>query len=107
MADEISLEQTYDPNRLLDHLLQGLCVKDDVALARVLGIAPVVISKIRNKHLPVNASLLTRMHEASNLSINDLRRLMGDRRDRYRLSTAQRRPEQQTKVAALSMASAC
>lgn len=107
MPDEISLKQTYDPNRLLDYLLQGMCVKDDVALAHVLGIAPVVISKIRNKHVSVNASLLTCMHEASNLSINDLRRLMGDRRDRYRLSTAQRRPEQEARGVVAPMAAEC
>ena len=107
MADGISLEQTYDPNRLINHLLQMMCLENDVELAPLLGVAPLVISKIRSKHLPMNASLLMRMREVTTLSIHDLRRLMGDRRDRYRLSMAQRRPEHEIRGLAAAMVSTC
>jgi hypothetical protein len=36
----------------------------------------------------VRASLLIRMHEVTNLSIRELRDLMGDRRQKYRISDA-------------------
>ncbi|WP_235548453.1 hypothetical protein [Noviherbaspirillum sp. Root189] len=77
---------TYDPNRLLDSLIDRLQLKNDAALSRTLEVAPPVISKIRHKRVPVRASLLIRMHEVTNLSIRELRDLMGDRRQKYRIS---------------------
>jgi hypothetical protein len=82
----------YNPNRLLDTLLQNLSLKNDAALSRALEVAPPVISKIRHHRLPVGASLLIRMHEVSGLSIKDLRYLMGDRRDKFRMSDKQFNP---------------
>jgi hypothetical protein len=79
---------TYDPNRLLDSLIERLRLKNDAALSRTLEVAPPVISKIRHKRVPVRASLLIRMHEVTNLSIRELRDLMGDRRQKYRISDA-------------------
>lgn len=77
----------YEPNRLLDKLIEDLYLKNDAALSRVLDVAPPVISKIRHHKLPVGASMLIRMHEVSAMSIADLRSLMGDKRDRYRSIT--------------------
>lgn len=79
---------TYDPNRLLDSLIEKLQLKNDAALSRTLEVAPPIISKIRHKRVPVRASLLIRMHEVTNLSIRELRDLMGDRRQKYRVSDA-------------------
>lgn len=79
----------YNPNNLLDQLLETMRLKNDAALARVLEVAPPVISKIRHRRLPVGASLLIRMHEVSDLSIRDLRYLMGDRRGKHRFSSSQ------------------
>lgn len=67
-----------DPNHLLDALLQKLNLKNDAALSRMLGVSHPAISKIRHRKLPVGASLLIRMHEVSDLSIKELRDLMGD-----------------------------
>jgi hypothetical protein len=88
-ADELE----YDPNRLLDTLLERLGLKNDAALSRALEVAPPVISKIRHRRLPVGAALLIRMHEVSELTIRDLRYLMGDRRQKFRLSDAQGKPK--------------
>lgn len=66
----------YDPNKVLDALIAKLELKNDAALSRVLEVAPPVISKIRHQTLPIGATLLLRMHEASNLSIRELRSLM-------------------------------
>jgi hypothetical protein len=89
----LTSQQTYDPNHLLDVLIEKLSLKNDAALSRALEVAPPVISKIRHRRLPVGASLLIRMHEVSEMSVRDLRDLMGDRRTKYRLSDAQGKPK--------------
>lgn len=88
-SDEID----YDPNNLLDTLIKQLHLKNDAALSRALEVAPPVISKIRHRRLPVGASLLIRMHEISDLSIKELRSLMGDRRTKFRISDKQFKPK--------------
>jgi plasmid maintenance system antidote protein VapI len=94
MAQHELIDQTtYDPNRLLDALLEKMNLKNDAALSRMLEVAPPVISKIRHRRLPIGASLLIRMHETTGMSIRDLRDLMGDRRTKYRLSDAQGKPK--------------
>ena len=84
----------YDPNHLLETLIQKLNLKNDAALSRALEVAPPLISKIRHRRLPVGASLLIRMHEVSDLSIKDLRELMGDRRTKFRISDKQFKPKE-------------
>jgi hypothetical protein len=84
----------YDPNNLLESLIEKLNLKNDAALSRALEVAPPLISKIRHRRLPVGASLLIRMHEVSDLSIKDLRALMGDRRNKFRISDKQFKPKQ-------------
>ncbi|HYD62804.1 MAG TPA: hypothetical protein VEC35_20795 [Noviherbaspirillum sp.] len=83
----------YDPNNLLESLIEKLNLKNDAALSRALEVAPPLISKIRHRRLPVGASLLIRMHEVSDLSIRDLRHLMGDRRTKFRISDKQFKPK--------------
>ena len=82
----------YDPNKLLDTLIEKLQLKNDAALSRKLEVAQPVISKIRHRRLPVGASLLVRMHEVSELGIRELRDLMGDRRGKHRISPTQFKP---------------
>lgn len=93
-------QESYNPNRLLDTLLERMHLKNDAALSRALEVAPPVISKIRHKRLPVGASLLIRMHEVADISIRDLRDLMGDRRTKYRLSHVQGKPKSSESMAA-------
>ena len=76
-------EVNYDPANLLNTLIKLLNIKNDAALSRELEIAPPVISKVRRFNLPIGASLLIRMHESSNLSIKELRSLMGDNRKKF------------------------
>jgi plasmid maintenance system antidote protein VapI len=90
---ELIEQPSYDPNRLLDALIEKMNLKNDAALSRLLEVAPPVISKIRHRRLPVGASLLIRMHEATDMSIRELSDLMGDRRTKYRLSDAQGKPK--------------
>lgn len=83
---------SYDPNKLLDALVEKLNLKNDAALCRRLEVAPPVISKIRHGRLPVGASMLIRMHEETGLTIRELRDLMGDRRGNYRFGDTQGKP---------------
>jgi hypothetical protein len=66
----------YDPNRVLDAIIQKLRLKNDAALSKALEVAPPVISKIRHNTLPIGATILLRMHEVSEFSIRELRALM-------------------------------
>jgi hypothetical protein len=93
MSDPLIDQETYDPNKLLDALIERIGLKNDAALSRVLEVAPPVISKIRHRRLPVGASLLIRMHEVSELSIKELRELMGDQRGKFRISPVQFAPK--------------
>ncbi len=92
-ANNLSDDPAYDPNHLLDVLIEKLHLKNDAALSRMLEVAPPVISKIRHRRLPVGASMLIRMHEESGLSVRELRVLMGDRRDKFRISPEQFKPK--------------
>ncbi|RSZ56044.1 hypothetical protein HF313_09210 [Massilia atriviolacea] len=70
-------EPTYDPNAVLDAIIERLQLKNDAALSRALEVAPPVISKIRHRTLPIGATILLRMHEISDFSIRELRAMMG------------------------------
>lgn len=92
--DGKAMQAGYDPNRLLDAVMLRMGLTNDGALARFLKVAQPVIRGIRHGRLPVAASLLMWMHEATGMSIAELRLLLGDRRARYRLAyaTAKLRP---------------
>lgn len=70
-------EPSYDPNRLLDQVLLTLSLKNDAALSRSLGVGPAVLSKIRHRRLPVPAMLVIQIHEATAMTIDEIRSLMG------------------------------
>ncbi|MDO8714003.1 MAG: hypothetical protein Q7K13_05940 [Polynucleobacter sp.] len=93
LLDLKSDDINYDPDTLLDAIIKQLNLKNDAALSRALEVAPPVISKIRHHKLPIGASLLIRMHEVTDLSIKDLRDLMGDRRAKFRISDQQFKPK--------------
>jgi DNA-binding transcriptional regulator YdaS (Cro superfamily) len=69
--------QATNPNRLLDEMIANLRVANDAALARALGIGPPTVSKLRHLRAQVTADILLCMHDASGLSISELRSLMG------------------------------
>lgn len=81
--EKTPMRADYDPNILLDALIEKLKLKNDAALARELEVAPPVISKIRHRTLRVGATMLIRMHQASELTISELRNLMGEKPARF------------------------
>jgi len=94
LGDSEGLGGDYSPGRLLDTLAAKLNARNDAALARAIEVAPAIVSKIRHGRLPVGASILLRMHEASGIDIRELRDLMGDRRGRHRMSPTEFRPRE-------------
>lgn len=77
MTTKIVLDSPgYNPNRVLDAIIEKLQLKNDAALSKALEVAPPVISKIRHNTLPIGATILIRMHEVSDFSIRELRDLM-------------------------------
>jgi transcriptional regulator with XRE-family HTH domain len=62
---------------LLDLVIDKLDLKNDAGLARELDLSPPAISKMRNGKLPVGAVTLVRMHEATGMTIGQLRECMG------------------------------
>lgn len=64
-------------NNLLDHLIELGGLKNDAALARILEVAPPVLSKLRHGTLPLGASLIIRAHEAFEVSIADIKFIAG------------------------------
>ena len=81
----------YSPNALLDQVAARLRARNDAHLCRLLDVQAPVISKVRHHKMPVSSGLLLRMHEITNLSVRDLRDLMGDRRGKLRMSAARGR----------------
>ncbi|MCU6501925.1 hypothetical protein LPN04_29455 [Rugamonas sp. A1-17] len=71
----------FNPDALLDDVMQRLKLPNDAALARRLKTNPPYISKIRHRRLPISSLLLISIHEETDVSIRDLRYLSGDFRD--------------------------
>ena len=95
------MTKEYEPNNLLNALLEVLQLKNDAALSRALEVAPPVISKVRHAKLPVSSSLLIRIHEVSGISVKELQGMMGDRRSKYRLSNAQAKLKSEARMSAV------
>jgi hypothetical protein len=79
---------TYDPNRLLDALMARFGTTSDKVLSRKLQVARRVIRSIRIGTLPIGASMLLWFSQCAGTSIDELRRILGDRRAKARLSCA-------------------
>jgi len=66
---------THDGAALVERLLTYMGLRNDACLARELGVPPFAISKLRKGSTAVDTDMLIRMHEASGLSIGELRAL--------------------------------
>jgi hypothetical protein len=77
---------SYDSNHLIDSILDQLHLPDDAALAHAIDVDPALIADVRDMRREVDASLLIRLHEMTDISITGLRNILGDRRRRTRLA---------------------
>ncbi|HEX7642661.1 MAG TPA: hypothetical protein VF472_10695 [Burkholderiaceae bacterium] len=67
----------YDPARLLDAIQSKLHINSDAALSRALGVAPPILSKVRHRKVPITPWLIIQIHDAAQLSVEEIRALMG------------------------------
>lgn len=63
--------------KLLDVVIATIGLKNDAALSRVLGVSPVVISKLRHGKLHIGPSMLIRIHEETGMSVRDMKSYLG------------------------------
>ncbi|MET0964649.1 MAG: hypothetical protein ABWY05_17805 [Noviherbaspirillum sp.] len=80
---------SYDSNHLLDSILDKLHLPDDAALCEALDVDESVISDLRELRREVDAALLIRMHELTDISIAGLRNILGDRRRMARFASGE------------------
>ena len=73
---------THDAAALVERLLAYMALHNDACLARELGVPPFAISKLRRGSTSLDTDMLIRMHEASGLSIGELRALLSPCRHR-------------------------
>ncbi|HYD95303.1 MAG TPA: hypothetical protein VEC01_08255 [Noviherbaspirillum sp.] len=85
MSDS-SVFLTYDPDRLLDALSTWLGAHSDRMLSRMLRLSPQILRGIRTGSLPLRASILITMAEGAGKGVDELRRVLGDRRCKARMS---------------------
>lgn len=69
-------DPNYDPNQLLDAVMAKLALKNDAALSQVLGVTAPLLSKVRHRRLPVSAELMIKVHDATTLSIAEIKGLI-------------------------------
>ena len=92
---------SYDSNHLLDSILDKLHLPDDAALCEALDVDESVISDLRELRREVDAALLIRMHELTDISIVGLRNILGDRRRKARFSDEEDQPAQDVQAQSL------
>ena len=68
----------YDPVAFLAALYQHLNVSTDAELSRALGLSHPTISRIRAGEKVLTSFTLLQIHEATDISIRELRNMMGD-----------------------------
>ena len=83
---------SYDSNHLLDSILDKLHLRDDVALCKALDVDESVVTELRELKREVDAALLIRMHELTDISIAGLRNILGDRRRKSRFALEAEQP---------------
>jgi plasmid maintenance system antidote protein VapI len=85
MPTSVCPAQSYDPGRLLDHLLLRLNLTRDNDLARILKMDKRLLSMVRHGQRAISGSMLLRMQDATGLTILELRCLLQDRRRTSRM----------------------
>jgi hypothetical protein len=81
-----NIQKQYNPDNFLNILMHHLHIRGDLALSKRLRISLKIIKSIRSGHYPIAGSILMCIEEATGIAVTELRRWMGDRRVKYRLS---------------------
>jgi hypothetical protein len=70
----------YSPSDLIDNLKVLLNLKNDFSFSKKFGFSPAHISKLRHKKSVVSPDFLLRIHDVSEISIAELKKMMKDNR---------------------------
>jgi len=70
-------DDSYRPEVLLDALCDRAKLRRDAQIARLLGFGGPVISKIRNKKVPIGADFLIRVQDIFGVDIDLSRKIAG------------------------------
>ncbi|MRW89941.1 hypothetical protein GJ699_08095 [Duganella sp. FT80W] len=81
------MSHVYDPDQLFDRTIAHLKLRGDRELGRILQVTAPLLRKMRQHQFPVSGVVLLRIHEVTGISLPELRQLMGDRRQKFRLSS--------------------
>ena len=71
------MRREFKPHKLLDALIAEHQLANDAALAKFLGVMKPVISKIRNKKLPVTAERILQIHDVTGWDVKHIKELVG------------------------------
>lgn len=66
----------HTPHPLIDHLLDKYQLRSDAELSRFLETNPPVISKIRNRKMPITPLSILMFYDKTDLSIEEIRALI-------------------------------
>lgn len=78
--------ENYNPAALLDFLLATMRLANDRALAVKMNMRPSLVAKLREGRIAVSGSILMWMQQASGLTIQQLRTVLGDQRTKLRFN---------------------
>lgn len=69
---------TTPVTKLLDALLSSRQLKNDAALARLLGVQAPVISKLRYNRMKLSDAMILRIHEKAGFPVKTIRQFLND-----------------------------
>lgn len=69
-------DPSYRPVQFLNWLVLHLELKNDSALSKKIGIPRPLISKIRNRKMPIGPSFILRVHEVADIPVKEMRKRM-------------------------------
>ncbi len=70
----------YSPSDLLDKLMYLFNLKNEISFSKKFGFSPSHISKLRHKRTVISPNFLLRIHDISQISISELKKMMKDKR---------------------------
>jgi antitoxin HigA-1 len=82
---ESTVIENYNPGYMFDTLIARMQLKNDEELAQKLKVAKPVVTLMREGKLSISASMLIWLHEASGISLQELRTLLKDKRAKHRM----------------------
>lgn len=73
--------ENHANHALLNMLIGHLHLEDDRALAQSLKVAPYIVEMMREGRLAISPSMLLWIHDATGVSLRDMRALLDDTHD--------------------------